>query len=71
MHITEETGDGTNQLEGDKTPGNNASSDPNMICGALEGLILSNPAQEQSYMTTHRSFGPLAESAYFATPSEV
>ena len=60
-----------NQSEGDKTPGDNASSDPNTIHRAPEGLILSNPAQEQLYITAHGSFGLSAESAYFATPSKV
>jgi hypothetical protein len=57
-------------VKGDNTPGDDASGNPNMICRTPEGLILSNPAQEQSYMTAHRSFGLSADSAYFAMPSE-
>jgi hypothetical protein len=69
--IAEVTDDGMNLFKGDNTPGDDASDDPNTIRRTPEGLILSNPAQEQSYTTAHGSFGLSADSAYFATPSEV
>jgi hypothetical protein len=71
MTIAEATGNGMNQSEGDNTPGNNTSSNPNTIHRAPEGLIISHPDQEQSYTTAHGSFGLSADSAYFAMPSEV